>query len=289
MPWTNVWDETKPADTDLASTLGVQGRQVKLDIRERVNREHIFGVSTTTDGEHRNITITASGIAANTSAIKVSGFSLSAANFAPIVDLAGTWNTTGLPTGIKLNVTDTASDPSSLLIDLQVGGVSKFKVSKTGVVTAAGVVIGGASGLIQTVQTLSTGVFTSDTVGTYIDATGCTVTITPTSAANRILLRFSVNGFISPGLNNLASCDMRIVRGAGTVVATFTGAVSGQSTTTIVLTTSAQVMLEALDAPATTSATTYKLQFKVNAGGAGNTARVGSGTGSTSLTAQEVL
>jgi hypothetical protein len=48
------------------------------------------------------------------------------------MDLAGTWNTTGTPTLIKANVTDTASNAASLLMDLQVGGVSQFNVTKAG-------------------------------------------------------------------------------------------------------------------------------------------------------------
>jgi hypothetical protein len=52
-----------------------------------------------------------------------------------IYDIAATWNN-GATTfaGIKLNVTDTASASGSLLMDLQVGGVSQFKVDKTGAV-----------------------------------------------------------------------------------------------------------------------------------------------------------
>lgn len=41
------------------------------------------------------------------------------------------WNTSGTPTAIKLNVTDSASNAASLLMDLQVGGTSVFKVGKT--------------------------------------------------------------------------------------------------------------------------------------------------------------
>lgn len=47
-----------------------------------------------------------------------------------LLDLAQTWNTTGTPTAIKLNVTDTASNAASLLMDLQVGGTSAFSVRK---------------------------------------------------------------------------------------------------------------------------------------------------------------
>jgi len=47
-----------------------------------------------------------------------------------------TWNTTGTPTAIKLDVTDTASNASSLLMDLQVGGISKVNIRKDGVISS---------------------------------------------------------------------------------------------------------------------------------------------------------
>lgn len=54
----------------------------------------------------------------------------------PIYALVDTWNSAGTVfTGIGLNVTDTASNAASLLLDLQVGGTSQFKVSKGGVVS----------------------------------------------------------------------------------------------------------------------------------------------------------
>jgi len=49
-----------------------------------------------------------------------------------IYDIADTWSASGTTfTGIKLNVTDTASAAGSLLMDLQVGGVSQFSVNKS--------------------------------------------------------------------------------------------------------------------------------------------------------------
>lgn len=52
-----------------------------------------------------------------------------------IYDLADTWNAAGTTfTAIKMNVTDSASAAGSLLMDLQVGGVSRFNVDKTGAV-----------------------------------------------------------------------------------------------------------------------------------------------------------
>lgn len=69
---------------------------------------------------------------ANASVLTSSGHSLTGSNATGMIDLAGTWNTTGTPTAVKLNITDTASNASSLLLDLQVGGSSKFKVDKAG-------------------------------------------------------------------------------------------------------------------------------------------------------------
>lgn len=50
------------------------------------------------------------------------------------LNIATTWNTTGSPAAIKLNVTNTASGASSMLLDLQVASTSKFKVSPTGAI-----------------------------------------------------------------------------------------------------------------------------------------------------------
>lgn len=57
---------------------------------------------------------------------------------ANIYDMADTWNDAGTVfTAIKMNVTDTASDSASKLLDLQVGGSSKFAVAADGAVTVS--------------------------------------------------------------------------------------------------------------------------------------------------------
>jgi hypothetical protein len=54
-----------------------------------------------------------------------------------LMDATQTWNASGVTfTGVKLNVTNTASAAGSLLMDLQVGGTSQWKVDKGGAVTA---------------------------------------------------------------------------------------------------------------------------------------------------------
>ena len=56
-----------------------------------------------------------------------------------IFNMADTWDQGPTTfTAIKMNVTDTASNANSLLIDLQVAAASQFKVSKGGAVTSAG-------------------------------------------------------------------------------------------------------------------------------------------------------
>jgi hypothetical protein len=57
---------------------------------------------------------------------------------AAVNDLAQTWNAAGTTfTAIKMNATDTASAAGSLLLDLQVGGVTKGSLSKGGLLVAA--------------------------------------------------------------------------------------------------------------------------------------------------------
>lgn len=59
----------------------------------------------------------------------------------PVLNLAQTWNAAGVAfTALKLNVTNTASAASSLLMDLQVGLVSQEKTDKAGNKTLTGII-----------------------------------------------------------------------------------------------------------------------------------------------------
>lgn len=58
---------------------------------------------------------------------------------APALNSTQTWNNAGVTfTGYKINITDTASAGGSLLMDLQVGGVSQEKTDKSGNKTLTG-------------------------------------------------------------------------------------------------------------------------------------------------------
>ena len=73
----------------------------------------------------------------NIAAIAQTGYSLTGSNASSLIDLAGTWNTTGNPTALKLNITNTASGASAYLMDLQVGSATQFRVTKAGAIRTA--------------------------------------------------------------------------------------------------------------------------------------------------------
>jgi len=103
------------------------------------------------------------GVASSTAKVTITevGLANSGSLAGSALDIAQTWATTGNPTAIKLNVTGspTASAGSTAkLMDLQVGGASKFSVSKNGAITG-GVAYGG-----------NTNVFYGDTFALAADA-----------------------------------------------------------------------------------------------------------------------
>jgi hypothetical protein len=80
-------------------------------------------------------------LAANTftGAQTINGGTITA--FGPVIDATQTWNNAAISfTGIRLNVTDTASASVCMLLDLQIGGVSKVNVNKNGGATFQSVI-----------------------------------------------------------------------------------------------------------------------------------------------------
>jgi hypothetical protein len=69
---------------------------------------------------------------ANAVGLTLSGYSLTGSNAQSALSITGTWNTTGTPSALLVNITDTASNASSLLMQLQVGSANRFRVSKGG-------------------------------------------------------------------------------------------------------------------------------------------------------------
>ena len=121
----------------------------------------------------------------------------------------------------------------------------------TGTIAAAAL----PAGSVLQVVNATYGTVTSNATSTYV-TTGLTATITPTSASSKILVFANVAGCFKQ-TNNIA-LGLRLYRGASSInafenLAGYTGSTAangvGSSSTTY------------LDAPATTSATTYAVYF----------------------------
>ncbi len=118
------------------------------------------------------------------------------------------------------------------------------------------------SGARQVVSTLKTDSF-STTSTTFVDVTGVSVTITPSSASSTILVLVSgVNG--SNGVDNFT--PINLVRGS-TAIAQSTGNANFAATLNLINQSTGITLpfsIVFLDSPATTSAITYKIQMRSN-------------------------
>jgi hypothetical protein len=122
--------------------------------------------------------------------------------------------------------------------------------------------------VVQVVQTAKTDTFTTTSaMPTFVDVTGVSATITPTSASNKILVTVTATVGATPANNGTA---INLVRGStsiaigdtrGSTTRAFGGAVPNSTISAYSLSVCF------LDSPATTSATTYKIQAAAESGG----------------------
>lgn len=119
---------------------------------------------------------------------------------------------------------------------------------------------GGGGKVLQVVTVNPSTTFTT-TSTTYVDATNYAATITPTASTSKILVLFNYthNSYSGSGSTNTIT-NGRLLRGSTTIF-TRTYGVAGASGTWELRVDGAMMLL---DEPATTSATTYKLQLSVN-------------------------
>jgi hypothetical protein len=157
----------------------------------------------------------------------------------------------------------------------------------------AGTKLSGAGKLLQVVSTTKIDTFTLAGTSTFTDITGLSVSITPSSASNKILVLVDITS--GQGATSISS--FRLVRdstaiGGGTASSSRQSAfASGQGVDTNGQFSSS---FNHLDSPATTSSTTYKIQIMGNDTMAVNRSRldtdsntIGSRTSST-ITVMEI-
>jgi hypothetical protein len=150
------------------------------------------------------------------------------------------------------------------------------------------------SGVLQVVQTVKSDTFTS-TSTSYVDITGLSVSITPTSASNKVLVFAVVNG---AGTTAVSDMTVQLLRNS-TAIGNGDAAGSRSVAFGQLNASSSNIFPGAitfLDSPATTSATTYKIQGKLQTGtgsfyinrGATDSDNVGYARVSSQITVMEV-
>tara|TARA_B100000965_G_scaffold176025_1_gene146847 strand:- start:15063 stop:15527 length:465 start_codon:yes stop_codon:yes gene_type:complete len=113
--------------------------------------------------------------------------------------------------------------------------------------------------VIQVVQgVLST--YANHDTGTFTD-TGLTASITPSSSSNKILVKVAALGISQNGSS--AKTELALLRGSTIIQYALRPVLTNGSATFV----SGACAIEFLDTPSTTSATTYKLQFRTRDGG----------------------
>lgn len=141
-----------------------------------------------------------------------------------------------------------------------------------------------AGSVLQVVSATTTTEVTSST-SAFVD-TGLSVSITPTSSSSKILVLVSQNGLGKSSANVDNCLDLRLFRGATSILSPNLAACMSQTSGLNTLNVTA-ASISYLDSPATTSSTTYKTQFCSRNGAASVTVQFASASTST-ITLMEI-
>ena len=124
----------------------------------------------------------------------------------------------------------------------------------------------GTGAVLQVVSTTKTDTFTTASTS-YVDLTGLSVTITPTSSSSRIMVFVTSNASTVAAGENIM---MQLVRGSTAIAVGNAAGSRSQASAQGRLPNDANaayaMCFNFLDSPATTSATTYKVQMKMQGG-----------------------
>ena len=150
--------------------------------------------------------------------------------------------------------------------DSLIASLSASKLTGSRTIPAASMPAGS---VLQVVSTIKQDTF-STTSTSYVDVTGLSVSITPSSSSSKILVLFQINGSQNVASSRAYVKLMRDSTGIdlGASAGSRTPALGGFSSSDNSI-PSAPVSGSFLDSPATTSSTTYKIQLAMTAGAGG--------------------
>jgi hypothetical protein len=143
--------------------------------------------------------------------------------------------------------------------DILDGAITSAKIAN-GTITTADLASGVGGKVLQVVSTTKTDTFATNPSSAWIDLTGMSVSITPSSASNKILIQISISG---SGVTGTNTAHFRLVRGSTVIYA---GNTSGNRSSGFAScidsdpNSTEHVSGNFLDSPSTTSSTTYKIQ-----------------------------
>jgi len=137
-----------------------------------------------------------------------------------------------------------------------------------------------AGNVLQVVQTVKTDTF-STASSSFVDVTGLSAQITPTSSSNKVLAQFFVTGGTSA---DSYTCVFQLVRDSTAIGIADSAGSRVRSTTRFYSPSQSHGQCSNavyLDSPSTTSQITYKVQMAVQSGATGYINRAGTDTDST--------
>lgn len=206
-----------------------------------------------------------------------------------------TFYTTGVATADGAVQKSVATAKGDLLVATASGVIARQGVGTNGqVLTADSTVTNGlkwasaaTTPRIGQVVTATSSTTTTTTSTSYVDATGFSVTITPTSATSKILILSSpVFQSWSGSSGTSAGGGWQLLRDSTSITSdTFLWISSGGSVSNFLI--NFPTSISYVDSPSTTSATTYKIQFQ-KSGGAQNV-YANPGAVPTQIIAMEIL
>ena len=180
-----------------------------------------------------------------------------------------------------------ASTSTGLVQSADTSGIIQFQSngSTKATLNSSGFSYPGA--VLQVVSVTKTDTFSTSSI-TFVDLTGLSATITPTSASNRILILVTSNQTNS---STSGLTTYNLVRGSTNICqpATTPAFAGSMGNYVGIVDNVLPFSITFLDSPSTTSATTYKVQLKSNAGTVGiNSRNSGDGAFTSTITLMEI-